>query len=114
MKEITARELATAFEGILTEVSPIDYYGITFEMSKARIEYNEEDKELCFTTGNYNKDGIGSVIIKEVRIDTIEHDEETDEYVISFEDSDCIPDVTVSRFKDLAKLEKECAERKQQ
>ena len=112
MKEITARELATAFEGILTEISPIDYYGITFEMSKARIEYNEEDKELCFTTGNYNKDGIGSVIIKEELIETIEHDEETEVYVITFTSD--IPDVVVTRFKDLAELEKECAERKQQ
>lgn len=111
MREVTAKELATAFKGVLTEVSPVDYYGITFEMSKARIEYNEENKELCFTAGNYNKDGIGSVIIREVHIDTIEFDEESDEYVISFEDS--IPDVTVSRFKDLAELEKECADRKQ-
>lgn len=112
MKEITARELATAFEGLLTEISPVDYYGITFEMSKARIEYNEEDKELCFTTGNYNKDGIGSVIIKEELIETIEHDEETEVYVITFTSD--IPDVVVTRFKDLAELEKECAERKQQ
>ena len=112
MKEITARELATVFEGSLTEVSPVDYYGITFEMSKARIEYNEEDKELCFTMGNYSKDGIGSVIIKEELIETIEHDEETEVYVITFTSD--IPDVTVTRFKDLAELEKECAERKQQ
>ena len=81
-------------------------------MSKARIEYNEEDKELCFTTGNYNKDGIGSVIIKEELIETIEHDEETEVYVITFTSD--IPDVVVTRFKDLAELEKECAERKQQ
>ena len=112
MREITARELATVFEGSLTEVSPVDYYGITFEMSKARIEYNEEDKELCFTTGNYNKDGIGSVIIKESYIETIEHNEEDDEYVISFTSD--ITNVVVTRFKDLAELEKECAERKQQ
>lgn len=112
MKEVTVRELANAFEGTLTEVSPVDYYGIAFEMSKARIEYNEDNGELCFTTGNYNKDGIGTVVIKESLIDTIEFDEESEEYVISFEES--IPDVTVSRFKDLAELEKECAERKQQ
>lgn len=112
MKEVTAKELATVFEGILTEVSPVDYYGIAFEMSKARIEYNEEDKELCFTTGNYNKDGIGSVIIKEELIDNIEHDEETEVYVITFTND--IPDIVVTKFKDLAELEKERAERKQQ
>ena len=112
MREVTAKEWATVFEGIFTEVSPVDYYGITFEMSKACIEYNEEDKELCFTTGNYNKDGIGSVIIKEELVDTIEHDEESEVYVITFISD--IPDVVVTRFKDLAELEKECAERKQQ
>ena len=45
--------------------------------------------------------------------ESIKHiDEEENEYVISFEES--IPDVVVSRFKDLSELEKECAERKQQ
>jgi len=111
MKIITAKDLATTFNGILTEISPIDYYGITFEMSKARIEYNEEDKELCFTTGNYNKDGIGSVIIKEELIENIEHDEETEVYVISFTSD--IPDVVVTIFEDLVELEKEHIERKQ-
>ncbi|MBR5596642.1 MAG: hypothetical protein IKW30_04455 [Lachnospiraceae bacterium] len=112
MKEITARELATAFNGVLAEINTTDYYGITFEMSKARIEFSEEDGELSFTTGNYNYDGVGAVVVKEDLIDTIEHDEESDQYLISFTSD--IPDIVVSRFKDLEELEKEHAERKQQ
>lgn len=112
MKTITAKELATAFNGVLAEVTTTDYFGITFEMSKARIEFSEEDGEITFTTGNYNLDGIGTVIIKESHIETIEHDEEDDEYVIFFTSD--VPDIVVSRFKDLEELEKEHAERKQQ
>lgn len=112
MREVTTKELATAFNGVLAEINTTDYFGITFEMSKARIEFSEEDGELTFTTGNYNYDGVGAVIVKEDLIDTIEHDEESDQYLISF--SSDIPDIAVSRFKDVEELEKECAERKQQ
>lgn len=111
MKEVTVKELATAFEGVLTEVNPSDYYGFTFEMSKARIEYDEANGELSFTAGNYNLDGIGTVVIKEEHINSVEHDEETGEYVLSFTEN--VPDVVVSRFKTKEELEQEHAAKKQ-
>lgn len=98
MREVTVKEFAKAFEGVLAEVNTTDYFGITFEMSKARIEHSEDDEELTFTTGNYNYDGVGSVIIKEEQIDSIEYDEESDEYTISFVSN--MPDITVSKFKE--------------
>ena len=112
MKEVTAKELATAFEGVLLEVTPVDYYGITFEMTKANADYNEEGKELVFTTGNCNADEFASVIIKEDWIDSIELDEEENVYVISFVEN--MSDIEVFRHKSSEELERERAKRKQQ
>lgn len=111
MKEVTAKALAKAFEGVLLEIAPSDYYGITFEMAKANVEYREEDKELVFTTGNRNTDGFAAVIIKEDWIDSVELNEETNEYVISFTEN--MSDVVVSGFKSLEELKQERAEKKQ-
>ena len=112
MREVTVKEFVAAFEGVLAEVEPSGYEGISFEMSKARIEYDEDNHELYFATGNYNHDGIGTVTIDtEDYIDSIEHDDELGEYYISF--SHTLSDVTVSRFKSLDELKKERAERKQ-
>ena len=99
MRDDTVKEFATAFEGVLAEVNTTDYYGITFEMSKARIEHSDDDGELTFTTGNHNYDGVGSVIIKEEHIENIEYDEESDEYTVSFAIN--VPDITVSKCKEL-------------
>lgn len=92
--EVTIKEFATAFEGVLANVETTDYFGITFEMSKARIEYSEDDGELVFTTGNYKNDGDGSVTIKEEEIEFIEYNEESNEYTVSFFGN--IPDIIVS------------------
>lgn len=99
MREVTVKEFAKVFEGVLAEVNTTDYFGITFEMSKARIEYSKDDGEVTFTTGNYNYDGVGSVIIEEEQIESIEYDEESEEYIVSFVNN--IPDITVSIFKEL-------------
>ena len=110
MKEVTAQELATAFTEVLLEVEPVDYFGIAFEMTKANVEYREEDKELVFCTGNHTTDGGAAVIISENWIESIELDEEADEYVISFVEN--MSNVVVSRFKSLEELEQESRERK--
>ena len=110
--KVTAKELVTRLEGVLLEVMPVDYYGITFEMTRANAEYREEDKEVVFTAGNHNTDGLASIIISEDWIDSIELDEETNEYVISFTEN--MPNVVVSKFKSLEELMQERAERKQE
>lgn len=106
-REITAKELSKIFEGKTVNVIPTDYYGISIEFSKARIEYDEANCELSFTAGNFNHDGIASISIEEDNIKSIV--EENGEYVISFMQH--MADITVSEFKSLAELEKEHAER---
>ena len=112
MREVTAKELATAFKGILVDVEPVDYIGITFEMTKATVDYREEDKELVFVTGNHNTDGGAAVIISEDWIDCIELDEEDNKYVISFVKN--MSNIVVLKHKSLEELEQERAERKLQ
>ena len=112
MREVTAQELAKAFEGILVDVMPEGCHGITFEMTKADVEYREEDEELVFLTGNRATDGFAAIFIKEDWIESIEFDEESDEYVISFEED--MPNIVVSRYKTLEELEQERATRSQQ
>ena len=63
MREVTAKELAVAFEGKLVKIESPEHYGISLDMEKACIDYNEDFNELTFTAGNYNHDGIGSVSI---------------------------------------------------
>lgn len=106
-KEITAKELSKIFEGKTVNIVPMDYYGISIEFSKARIEYDEANGELSFTAGNFNHDGIASISIEENNIKSIV--EENGEYVISF--IQYMANITVSEFKSLAELEKEHAER---
>ena len=112
MKEVTAKELAKAFEGVLVDVMPEGYHGIAFEMTKADLEYREEEEELAFLTGNRATDGFAAVFIEENWIESIEHDEESDEYVISFEKD--MPNIVVSRYKMPEELEQERAARSQQ
>lgn len=111
MREVTAKELVTAFEAVLVDVQPVDYIGITFEMTKANIDYREEDKQLVFVTGNHNTDGGAAVILNENWIDCIEFDEEDNVYVISFVEN--MSDIEVFRHKSAEELELERAERKQ-
>ena len=112
MKEVAAQEFATAFEGVLVDVQPVDYIGITFEMTKANIDYREEDKQLVFVTGNHNTDGGAAVILNEDWIDCIELDEEDNEYVISFVKN--MSNIVVLKHKSSEELEQERVERKQQ
>jgi len=97
LREVTAKELVTAFKGVLVDIVPVDYIGITFEMTKANIDYREEDKELVFVTGNHNTDGGAAIILNENWIDCIEFDEEDNVYVISFVEN--MSDIEVFRKK---------------
>lgn len=100
MKEVTVKELAVAFEGQLVNIEAHEHYGVSIDMDKARIEYDEECNELTFTAGNYNHDGIGTVSIDvENCIESIEIDEEKDDpvFIISF--TGYMSDITITRFQ---------------
>lgn len=113
MREVTAKELAVAFEDKLVKIESPEHYGISIEMDKASIEYDEDTDELTFTAGNYNHDGIGSISIDVVdSIDIIEIDDEEDEpvFVISF--TGYMSDIRITRFKSIEELEEERKQRK--
>lgn len=62
MKKVTIMELVKDLQGKVIKVESVDIYGINFNFSKARIEYDEDMNELSFVAGNYNTpDGIGGV-----------------------------------------------------
>lgn len=110
VKEITAKEFATAFEGQIADIVSTGDEGISFEMSKARIDYDESSDELTFTTGNHNHDGVGSVRLGvEDYVDCIEYYEDYNEFCITF--SHTLSSITVSRYKSLEELQKERAEK---
>lgn len=114
MKEVTVKELVTAFEGQLVKVETPEHYGLIIDMDKARIEYDEECNELSFTAGNYNHDGIGTVSIDvDDCIESIEiDDEESDSvFVISFNEN-MLSDIVITRFKTIEELENERKRRK--
>lgn len=65
MREATIQELVNTLQGKTIKVDSADIYGINFNFSKARIEYDEDMNELSFVAGNYNTpDGIGGVGIR--------------------------------------------------
>lgn len=100
MKEVTVKELVEAFEGKLVNIESPEQYGISIDMDKARIEYDEEYNELSFTAGNYNCGGIGTVSINVAdSIERIEIDDEEDEpiFIISF--TGYMSDITITRFQ---------------
>ena len=114
MKEVTVKELVTAFEGQLVKVETPEHYGLIIDMDKARIEYDEECNELSFTAGNYNHDGIASIAVNvEDDIASIEMDDEESDpvFVISFNEN-MLSDIVITRFKTIEELENERKRRK--
>lgn len=108
MREVTAKELAVAFEDKLVKIDSPEHYGISLDMEKACIDYNEDLNELTFTAGNYNHDGIGSICINIAdSVDLIEIDDEEDEPVFVITFTGYMSDVTIRRWKSLEELREE-------
>lgn len=97
MRKVTVKEFVEALKCEILEINADDIYGVTVQMSKARIEYDELMNELTFTAGNYNSaDGIGSVSYNGEIITSIVLDEDTGEYTISF--TEYMPDIIIKKF----------------
>lgn len=112
MREITVKEFVSAFEGQLVELSQEDEYGFgfSFEMSKAHMDYYEDDDELTFYVGNYNTNGTGSFSISNVEENIESIVEDDGAYTISFAHN--ISDIVVTRFKSMEELEQERKQKK--
>lgn len=67
MKEITVKEFVQEVKDMVMEVMPKEFEGVMTALSKARIGYNEEEKELIFYTGNYNYGGNASMMVNCLR-----------------------------------------------
>ncbi len=97
MRKVTVKEFVEALKGEILEINADDSYGVTVQMSKARIDFDELMNELTFTAGNYNSsDGIGSVTYGSDIVESIVLDEDTGEYTISF--TEYMPDIIIKKF----------------
>ena len=98
MRKVTVKEFVETLKGEILEINADDSYGVTVQMSKARIDYDELMDSLTFTAGNYNSaDGIGSVTYDSDIVESIVLAEDTGEYTISF--TEYMPDITIKKFK---------------
>lgn len=104
-REVTIKELAQAFEGRYVNVSSVDCYGITIEMTRGTIEYEDDLKpELWLVSRDGGNNVTGSVTLDEDVIEAIEENG-GGTYTISF--SVGMADIDVSEYKSLEELEAE-------
>ena len=103
--EITVQELIAAFDGKHVNISPIDRYGISIEMHKATIEYEDDlSPELYFVSRDNENNVTGSICIDENSIENIEkYDNGT--YTVNFTLD--MTSVDISEYKTLEELQKE-------
>lgn len=103
-KEITMKELAQAFKGKYVNVSSTDHYGISIEMTRGTIEYEDDLKpELWLVSRDSENNVTGSVTFDEDVIEAIEESNGT--YTISFTIG--MADIDISEYKSLEELQKE-------
>lgn len=85
MREVTVKEFVKAFEGMTVNVESIDGYGVSVNITKARIDYDGDFNEITFTSGNHNYDCVASVSYNVADcIKSIMFDEDNGTYTIEF------------------------------
>lgn len=103
-REVSMKELAQAFEGKFINVSSTDHYGISIEMTRGTIEYEDDLKpELWLVSRDSENNVTGSVTFDEDVIEAIEESKRT--YTISFTVG--MADIDISEYKSLEQLQKE-------
>ena len=104
IREVTMKELAQAFDGKYINVSSTDHYGISIEMTRGAIEYEDDLKpELWLVSRDSENNVTGSVTFDEDIIEAIEESKGT--YTISFTVD--MADIDISEYKSLEELQKE-------
>lgn len=104
-KTVSMEELAQAFEGNYVSISPVDNYGVSIEMTRGTIEYEDDLKpELWLVSRDSQNNVTGSVTFDEDVIEAIEENG-NGTYTISFTVS--MADIDVSEYKSLEELQKE-------
>lgn len=107
-KEVTIKELAAAFERKYVNISSTDHYGISIEIHKGTIEYeNDIVPELWLVSRDNDNNVTGSVCISEDTIESIE--ESNGIYTVNFNYN--MTSVDVSQYKTLEELQKSTDEK---
>lgn len=108
VKTVTMEEIAQAFKGKYVSISPADHYGVSIEMTRGTIEYEDDLKpELWLVARDCENNVAGSVCIDEDCIESIEECNGT--YTINFVLN--MTSVDVAEYKTLEELQKEREER---
>lgn len=103
-KEVTMKDLAQIFKGKYVNILPMDHYGISIEMHKGTIEYENDLKpELWLVSRDSENKITGSICISEDAIESIEkYDNGT--YTVNFALE--MTSVDISEYKTLEELQK--------
>ena len=84
VKTVSMEEIAQAFKGKYVSISPVDHYGISIEMTRVTIEYENDLKpELWLVARDCENNVTGSVCIDEQAVESIEKFD-NDTYTINF------------------------------
>lgn len=106
---VSMRELAQAFEGKYVSISPADHYGISIEMTRGTIEYEDDLKPELWLVARDSEDKVaGSVCIDEQAVESIEQFDNST-FTINFMLN--MTSVDVAEYKTLQELQKERGER---
>lgn len=103
-KTVTMKELAEIFSGKYVSVASSDHYGVSTEMTRGTLEYENDLKPELWLVSRDNQNNVtGSVTFDEDVIEAIEESNGT--YTISFTVG--MADIDVSEYKSLEQLHKE-------
>ena len=103
-KAVSMKELAQVFKGKCVSISPVDHYGVSIEMTRGTIEYEDDLKpELWLVTRDCENNVAGSVCIDGEVVESIEECNGT--YTINFVLN--MTSVDVAEYKTLEELQKE-------
>lgn len=75
-RNVTAKELAQRFEGKYVDITPYDRYGMSITMTRATVEYEENESELWFVARDSEDRVTGTICFDEDSIENIETDED--------------------------------------
>lgn len=102
-REVTVKELVAAFKGKYINVSPMDHYGISIEIHKGTIEFEDDLKPELYLVSRDSEDNVtGSICIDEDSIESIEKYDGT--YTINF--AFCMTSVDISDYRTVEGIKK--------
>lgn len=107
-REVTIKELVAAFKGKYINISPVDHYGVSIQMTRGTIEYKDDLKPELWLVSRDSKNNVtGSITFDGDSIDSIEED--NGEYTIRFNLD--MADIDITEYKTLEQLQKEHEEK---